>query len=208
MLFSSGMDAPGQGGGSQLSTPYQETQDSHRNSPAISSMRAESYHTFSFQAKLILGAALLIKVEEHLELIWPYRACTPRLLHKPVRSEIHLTPESSMFVASFKAKTCQTELRICGCHYPALSLHYDLLYTPQMSPASYISNCPWCRQSYSGSTAFPLAPPLYCCSYTLTRSLSEAEHEEVLFREGLFAFGFVWALLTTYQAAWYISCCL
>jgi len=59
---------------------------------------------FAFQAKLIPGAALLTMVEEHLKLISVYRATTANLPRNPVRSEIHLTAGSSMFVANFKSQ--------------------------------------------------------------------------------------------------------
>lgn len=80
-----------------------ETRDPHRNSPAISNTRVESYNTLAFQAELIPGAALLTMVEEHLKLIWPYRTTTANIPYKPVSSGIHLTAGSSMFVANFKS---------------------------------------------------------------------------------------------------------
>lgn len=84
-----------------------ETGDPHKISLAVSNTRVESHNrtnTFAFQAKLIPGAALLTMVEEHLKLIWSYRATKANLPHKPVRSEIHLTARSSTFVANFESQ--------------------------------------------------------------------------------------------------------
>lgn len=105
------MDVPGQGAGSQLSTPYQK-QGTRTEVARLFSMQERNpttTPTFAFQAKLIPGAALLTMVEEHLKLTWPCRATTASLPHKPVWSEIvwseiHLTDGSSTFVANFESQ--------------------------------------------------------------------------------------------------------
>lgn len=133
MLFPLGMDAPEQSRfRAEHSLP--ETGDPHRKSLAISNTRVEFYNTFAFQARLIPGAALLTMVEEHLKLTGPYRATTANLPHKSVRSEIHLTGGSSVFVANFKSQDLPEQIMNLWLPLSSTSLHGSFPCIPQMSP--------------------------------------------------------------------------
>lgn len=84
----------------------------------------------SISSQIIPGTALLTVVEEQEKLIWSYGTTLANLLHKSVQEWDIWQLEPPCFFLTSKAKTWQTKLQICGCHYQTTSLHHNCPCSP------------------------------------------------------------------------------